>query len=152
MQRGICCPHCVVSFPTICSGFPVWSDWQWWRLLPAPLGGWVGALVTGPLCVDPPGKVAIRKEDLQKYHNRDTWFQLQHVDADSEVQVRRRGARGTWGPWRRGPTAVRDIDAGLQSAEGARLSKLSPAYVLLGSCIWFVPLVTEGKERIGEKT
>uniref|UniRef100_A0A670XSH0 RAS p21 protein activator 3 n=1 Tax=Pseudonaja textilis TaxID=8673 RepID=A0A670XSH0_PSETE len=23
---------------------------------------------------------------LQKYHNRDTWFQLQHVDADSEVQ------------------------------------------------------------------
>ncbi|XP_013370899.1 PREDICTED: ras GTPase-activating protein 3 isoform X2 [Chinchilla lanigera] len=32
------------------------------------------------------GKVAIRKEDLQKYHNRDTWFQLQHVDADSEVQ------------------------------------------------------------------
>lgn len=35
-----------------------------------------------------PGKVAIQKEDLQKYHNRDTWFQLQHVDADSEVQVR----------------------------------------------------------------
>uniref|UniRef100_A0A8C8RCI8 RAS p21 protein activator 3 n=1 Tax=Pelusios castaneus TaxID=367368 RepID=A0A8C8RCI8_9SAUR len=33
-----------------------------------------------------PGKVAIQKEDLQKYHNRDTWFQLQHVDADSEVQ------------------------------------------------------------------
>ncbi|XP_048348520.1 ras GTPase-activating protein 3 isoform X2 [Sphaerodactylus townsendi] len=32
------------------------------------------------------GKVAIWKEDLQKYHNRDTWFQLQHVDADSEVQ------------------------------------------------------------------
>uniref|UniRef100_A0A803SUA3 RAS p21 protein activator 3 n=1 Tax=Anolis carolinensis TaxID=28377 RepID=A0A803SUA3_ANOCA len=32
------------------------------------------------------GKVAILKEDLQKYHNRDTWFQLQHVDADSEVQ------------------------------------------------------------------
>ncbi|XP_063573262.1 ras GTPase-activating protein 3 isoform X1 [Pongo abelii] len=35
------------------------------------------------------GKVAIQKEDLQKYHNRDTWFQLQHVDADSEVQVTR---------------------------------------------------------------
>lgn len=34
------------------------------------------------------GKVAIQKEDLQRYHNRDTWFQLQHVDADSEVQVR----------------------------------------------------------------
>lgn len=32
--------------------------------------------------------MAIQKEDLQKYHNRDTWFQLQHVDADSEVQVR----------------------------------------------------------------
>ncbi|KAM3836593.1 ras GTPase-activating protein 3 isoform 2-T2 [Vipera latastei] len=30
--------------------------------------------------------LAILKEDLQKYHNRDTWFQLQHVDADSEVQ------------------------------------------------------------------
>ncbi|MBN3322689.1 RASA3 protein, partial [Atractosteus spatula] len=32
------------------------------------------------------GKVAVKKEDLQKYHGRDTWFQLQHVDADSEVQ------------------------------------------------------------------
>ncbi|XP_069035310.1 ras GTPase-activating protein 3 isoform X2 [Lepisosteus oculatus] len=32
------------------------------------------------------GKVAVMKEDLQKYHGRDTWFQLQHVDADSEVQ------------------------------------------------------------------
>uniref|UniRef100_A0A452S630 Ras GTPase-activating protein 3 n=1 Tax=Ursus americanus TaxID=9643 RepID=A0A452S630_URSAM len=32
------------------------------------------------------GKVAIQKEDLPKYHNRDTWFLLQHVDADSEVQ------------------------------------------------------------------
>nr|XP_014345190.1 PREDICTED: ras GTPase-activating protein 3 isoform X2 [Latimeria chalumnae] len=32
------------------------------------------------------GKVAVQKEDLQKYHNKDTWFQLQHVDADSEVQ------------------------------------------------------------------
>lgn len=43
-----------------------------------------------------PGKVAIQKEDLQRYHNRDTWFQLQHVDADSEVQVRL--ARGLgWG-------------------------------------------------------
>lgn len=40
-----------------------------------------------------PGKVAIQKEDLQKYHNRDTWFQLQHVDADSEVQVRWGGGR-----------------------------------------------------------
>lgn len=40
------------------------------------------------------GKVAIQKEDLPKYHNRDTWFQLQHVDADSEVQVRPR-----WGLW-----------------------------------------------------
>lgn len=56
-----------------------------------------------PPRIDLPGKVAIRKEDLQKYHNRDTWFQLQHVDADSEVQVRPRGARGTWGPWGRRP-------------------------------------------------
>ncbi|XP_040192305.1 ras GTPase-activating protein 3 isoform X1 [Rana temporaria] len=32
------------------------------------------------------GKVAILKEDLQKYNNRETWFQVQHVDADSEVQ------------------------------------------------------------------
>uniref|UniRef100_A0A4W3JKS8 Ras GTPase-activating protein 2 n=1 Tax=Callorhinchus milii TaxID=7868 RepID=A0A4W3JKS8_CALMI len=32
------------------------------------------------------GKVAIKKDDLQKYHNRDTWFPLQQVDADSEVQ------------------------------------------------------------------
>lgn len=45
-------------------------------------------LVTGLPCTGLPGKVAIQKEDLQKYHNRDTWFQLQHVDADSEVQVR----------------------------------------------------------------
>ncbi|KAE8625545.1 hypothetical protein XENTR_v10006314 [Xenopus tropicalis] len=32
------------------------------------------------------GKVSILKEDLQQYNNRDTWFQVQHVDADSEVQ------------------------------------------------------------------
>ncbi|KAG9492542.1 hypothetical protein GDO78_000828 [Eleutherodactylus coqui] len=31
-------------------------------------------------------KVAILKEDLQKYNNRETWFQVQHVDANSEVQ------------------------------------------------------------------
>lgn len=36
------------------------------------------------LCV---GKVAVKKEDLQKYHGKDTWFQLQPVSADSEVQV-----------------------------------------------------------------
>lgn len=34
------------------------------------------------------GKVAVKKEDLQKYHGKDTWFQLQPVSADSEVQVR----------------------------------------------------------------
>lgn len=33
------------------------------------------------------GKVAVKKEDLQKYHGKDTWFQLQPVSADSEVQV-----------------------------------------------------------------
>ncbi|XP_055492599.1 ras GTPase-activating protein 3 [Leucoraja erinacea] len=32
------------------------------------------------------GKVAVKKDELQKYHNRDTWFPLQPVDADSEVQ------------------------------------------------------------------
>lgn len=36
------------------------------------------------ICV---GKVAVKKEDLQKYHGKDTWFQLQPVSADSEVQV-----------------------------------------------------------------
>lgn len=59
------------------------------EILPAgQVGRADGSLVTGLLCVGLPGKVAIQKEDLQKYHNRDTWFQLQHVDADSEVQVR----------------------------------------------------------------
>ena len=39
-------------------------------------------------CVDVcAGKVAVKKEDLQKYHGKDTWFQLQPVSADSEVQV-----------------------------------------------------------------
>uniref|UniRef100_A0A8C6PKL8 RAS p21 protein activator 3 n=1 Tax=Nothobranchius furzeri TaxID=105023 RepID=A0A8C6PKL8_NOTFU len=33
------------------------------------------------------GKVAVKKEDLQKYHGKDTWFQLQPVSADSEVQT-----------------------------------------------------------------
>lgn len=33
------------------------------------------------------GKVAVKKEDLQKYHGKDTWFQLQPISADSEVQV-----------------------------------------------------------------
>ncbi|EDO43446.1 predicted protein [Nematostella vectensis] len=33
------------------------------------------------------GKVAIRKEDLYKYHS-DTWFPLRHVHADTEVQGR----------------------------------------------------------------
>ncbi|KAF0043068.1 hypothetical protein F2P81_004405 [Scophthalmus maximus] len=33
------------------------------------------------------GKVAVKKEDLQKYHGKDTWFQLQPVSADSEGKV-----------------------------------------------------------------
>lgn len=33
------------------------------------------------------GKVAIKKEDLPKYHGKDHWFPLVPVDADSEVQV-----------------------------------------------------------------
>lgn len=32
------------------------------------------------------GKVAIRREDLQSYNNKDHWFALRAVDADSEVQ------------------------------------------------------------------
>ncbi|XP_065110109.1 ras GTPase-activating protein 3 isoform X1 [Paramisgurnus dabryanus] len=32
------------------------------------------------------GKVAVKKEDLQKYHGKDHWFPLQPVSADSEVQ------------------------------------------------------------------
>lgn len=32
------------------------------------------------------GKVAIKKEDLPKYHGKDHWFPLVPVDADSEVQ------------------------------------------------------------------
>lgn len=35
----------------------------------------------------PPGKVAIRKEDLSKYSGKEHWFGLQPVDANSEVQV-----------------------------------------------------------------
>ncbi|XP_041974555.1 GTPase-activating protein [Aricia agestis] len=32
------------------------------------------------------GKVAIKREDLQRYNNKDHWFSLRPVDADSEVQ------------------------------------------------------------------
>ncbi|XP_046607580.1 uncharacterized protein LOC124298935 [Neodiprion virginianus] len=32
------------------------------------------------------GKVAIKREDLATYHNKEHWFQLRPVDADSEVQ------------------------------------------------------------------
>jgi len=34
------------------------------------------------------GKVAIKREDLNSYHNKDHWFQIRPVDADSEVQVK----------------------------------------------------------------
>lgn len=33
------------------------------------------------------GKVAIKREDLHTYHNKDHWFPIVPVDADSEVQV-----------------------------------------------------------------
>ena len=33
------------------------------------------------------GKVAIKREDLSSYHNKDHWFPIHPVDADSEVQV-----------------------------------------------------------------
>uniref|UniRef100_A0AAX7TLL0 RAS p21 protein activator 3 n=1 Tax=Astatotilapia calliptera TaxID=8154 RepID=A0AAX7TLL0_ASTCA len=42
------------------------------------------------------GKVAVKKEDLQKYHGKDTWFQLQPVSADSEVQVSTKTRRHTF--------------------------------------------------------
>uniref|UniRef100_A0A669BRU1 RAS p21 protein activator 3 n=1 Tax=Oreochromis niloticus TaxID=8128 RepID=A0A669BRU1_ORENI len=42
------------------------------------------------------GKVAVKKEDLQKYHGKDTWFQLQPVSADSEVQVSTKTRRRTF--------------------------------------------------------
>lgn len=45
------------------------------------------------MCV---GKVAVKKEDLQKYHGKDTWFQLQPVSADSEVQVSTKTRRHTF--------------------------------------------------------
>lgn len=32
------------------------------------------------------GKVAIKREDLATYHNKEHWFPLKPVDADSEVQ------------------------------------------------------------------
>lgn len=32
------------------------------------------------------GKVAIKREDLATYHNKEHWFPLRLVDADSEVQ------------------------------------------------------------------
>lgn len=32
------------------------------------------------------GKVAIKREDLTAYHNKEHWFPLRPVDADSEVQ------------------------------------------------------------------
>lgn len=32
------------------------------------------------------GKVAIKREDLSQYNNKDHWFSICHVDADSEVQ------------------------------------------------------------------
>lgn len=33
------------------------------------------------------GKVAVKREELHTYHNKDHWFPILPVDADSEVQV-----------------------------------------------------------------
>ena len=33
------------------------------------------------------GKVAIKREDLQIYHNKDHWFQVKPVNQHTEVQV-----------------------------------------------------------------
>lgn len=35
----------------------------------------------------PVGKVAIKKEDLCNHSGKETWFSLQPVDSNSEVQV-----------------------------------------------------------------
>lgn len=35
----------------------------------------------------PIGKVAIKKEDLCNYNGKETWFSLQPIDSNSEVQV-----------------------------------------------------------------
>lgn len=32
------------------------------------------------------GKVAIKRDDLSKYHGKESWFPILPVDADSEVQ------------------------------------------------------------------
>lgn len=34
------------------------------------------------------GKVAVKKEDLSKYTGKETWFMLQSIDSNSEVQVK----------------------------------------------------------------
>lgn len=33
------------------------------------------------------GKVAIKREDLQAFHNKDHWFPIRPITLDSEVQV-----------------------------------------------------------------
>ena len=33
------------------------------------------------------GKVAVRREELQAYHNKDHWFQIKPVNEHTEVQV-----------------------------------------------------------------
>ena len=35
------------------------------------------------------GKVAIKREDLQAFHNKDHWFPIRPITLYSEVQVRR---------------------------------------------------------------
>lgn len=39
------------------------------------------------LTLFPVGKVAIKKEDLCNHSGKETWFLLQPVDSNSEVQV-----------------------------------------------------------------
>lgn len=33
------------------------------------------------------GKVAVKREDLQTYHNKDHWFPIKAVNPNTEVQV-----------------------------------------------------------------
>lgn len=39
------------------------------------------------------GKVAIKREDLNAFHNKDHWFPIRPITLDSEVQVWFRGNR-----------------------------------------------------------
>ncbi|NXC12464.1 RASA3 protein, partial [Corythaeola cristata] len=85
------------------------------------------------------GKVAIQKEDLQKYHNRDTWFQLQHVDADSEVQVRL--------SWQRSIFSSRFIDLFACNFFFSRVLECQGLPIVNGQCDPYATVTLAGPSR-----